>query len=330
MQSSGYYDVLIIGAGPIGLASALEAQKHGLSHVVVEKGCLANSIFNYPISMKFFSTPELLEIGDVPFICREEKPTRSEALEYYRRVAESRRINLRLYEEVVSIEGDDGHFVIQTSKATYQAAKVICATGFFDIPRRLNVPGEELPKVTHYYKEPFPYAFQKVLVVGNGNSAAQVALECYRHGAEVSVAVRADAFKEGVKYWILPDIENRVKFGEITGYFHTEVLEIKPQSVVLRNQERGEFEIENDFVLAMTGYEPNFTFLEKIGIRCDTEDIRVPVHDPEYYETNSKENYLAVGVCGGQDTGRWFIENSREHAEKILSHLVERMPAASI
>ncbi|MBI1390460.1 MAG: YpdA family putative bacillithiol disulfide reductase [bacterium] len=312
------FDVAIVGAGPIGLACALEAQKRGMSHIVFDKGCLCQSIYNYPTSMKFFSTPDLIEIGGIPFPCRDEKPVRWEALEYFRRVAESQRLNVRLYEEVRAIDGEEGGFTVQTAKGPYKASRVIVATGFFEKPRSLNVPGEELPKVTHYYKEPHPYVFQKILVVGSGNSAAQVALECWRHSAEVTVAIRGDGYKPGVKYWIKPDIENRVKSGEIAGYFNTTVVEIKPESVVLRRAGDETIEIDNDFVLAMTGYEPDFRFLHEIGVEIGDDPMQVPAHDPVTYETNRKGIFIAGVVCGGMETNRWFIENSRCHADVIF------------
>lgn len=322
MSQPNHTDVLIIGAGPIGLACAIEAQNRGMSHRVLEKGCIVNSIYNYPTSMRFFSTPDLLEIGGVPFICREEKPTRLDALEYYRRVAESRALNLHLYEPVSRVDGSDGAFTVHTETNAYSCAKVICATGFFDLPRKLNVPGEELDKVTHYYREPHPYAFQKILVVGNGNSATQTALECYRHGADVSMCIRADSFKSGVKYWILPDIENRVKNEEIQAWFKTHLLEIRPQSVVLQTKGGEPFEIANDFVLAMTGYEPNFSFLEQLGIAIGNDKNLTPSHNTSTYETNRPGLFLAGVVCGGMETGRWFIENSRCHADAIFDEVV--------
>ncbi len=317
------YDIAIIGAGPIGLACALEAKQRNLSHSIFDKGCLVNSIYHYPTSMRFFSTPDLLEIGGLPFPCRDEKPTRWEALEYYRRVTETQNLNVRLYEEVTDIQGGDGRFEIVTRKGCYQAAKVIVAAGFFEKPQMMNVAGEELPKVVHFYKEPHPYVFQKVLVVGNGNSATQVALECWRHSAEVSLAIRSDHIKPSVKYWIKPDIENRIKLGDIKTYFNTVVNEIKPGSVVLRRQDGSLTEIENDFVLAMTGYEPNYEFLRKIGIDIGDDPMQTPIHNTETYETNRKGVFIAGVVCGGLQTNRWFIENSRCHADVIFDQVMK-------
>ncbi|MBZ0257427.1 YpdA family putative bacillithiol disulfide reductase [bacterium] len=321
-MTQSIFDIVIVGAGPIGLTCALEAKARGLSHCIFDKGCLANSIYHYPTSMRFFSTPDLLEIGGLPFPCRDEKPVRWEALEYYRRVAETQQLNVHLYEEVAEINGEDGRFEIVTKKSTYQAKKVIVAAGFFEKPQMMNVPGEDLPKVVHFYKEPHPYVFQKVLVVGNGNSATQVALECWRHSADVTMAVRGDGCKPGVKYWFKPDIENRIELGEIKGYFNTVVEEIKPESVVLKHRDGSRTEIENDFVLAMTGYEPNYDFIRRIGVDIGDDPMQTPVHDPATYETNRPGVFIAGVVCGGMQTNRWFIENSRCHADGIFERIL--------
>ncbi|MBN2325632.1 MAG: YpdA family putative bacillithiol disulfide reductase [Candidatus Omnitrophica bacterium] len=314
-------DAAIIGAGPIGLACAIEAQKRGKRAVIFEKGCLANSLYHYPTNMTFFSTPDLVEIGGLPFICRDMKPTRSEALEYYRRVKEFFQLDVRLYEAVQRIEGSDGVFDVQTAKGRYAAKKIIAAVGFFDRPRMMNVPGEDLEKVIHYYREPHPFAGQKILVAGSGNSAVIAALECHRRGAEVTCAVRSSSFHDGVKYWLLPDILNRIQCGEIQAYFNARVAEIKPKSVCLIDREDRRFEIDNDFVLAMTGYEPNFDFLESIGVQIGKDECRTPAHDPQTYETNRPGIYLAGVVVGGLRTNKWFIENSRDHAAAVFNHI---------
>jgi thioredoxin reductase (NADPH) len=315
-------DILIVGGGPIGLTCAIEAKKRGFDHLIIEKGCLCNSIYMYPTYMTFFSTPDLLEIGGIPFVTEQNKPTRGEALEYYRRVKEFYELNMHTYEKVESITGESGGFLVQTSKRQYQAKKVILAIGFFDRPRFMNVPGEDLPKVSHYYRDPYPYAGQELLVVGSGNSAAINALECYRHGARVTVAIRGEGFHEGVKYWIKPDIENRIRDGDIRAYFNTEVVEIRSESVVLKNKlDRQTFEIDNDFVLAMTGYEPDFSFLETIGVQLKNDQYRTPVYNPETYETSRPGIYIAGVTVGGLLTNKWFIENSRAHAVAIVQHI---------
>lgn len=319
-------DVLIIGAGPIGLACAIEAQRHQLSYLVIDKGCIAHSIFRYPTHMRFFSSANLLEIGGVPFITQQEKPSRSEALEYYRRVAQDLKLNVHLYEEVTDVQGEDGRFEIFTSKTRYLAAKVICATGFFEKPRPLGIPGENLPKVTHYYREAHLYHDQDLLITGSGNSAVDAALECYRHGARVTLAIRYSGFHQGIKYWILPDIENRIKSGEIQAFFNTRIDEIRPDSVVLQ-QENRELEIANDFVLALTGHEPDFDLLRRMGVEIREDEHQTPVHDPETYESNRPGLYLAGVVVGGMCTNKWFIENSRAHARVVFQHLKERLGA---
>ncbi|MGC9328607.1 MAG: YpdA family putative bacillithiol disulfide reductase [Candidatus Hinthialibacter sp.] len=314
-------DTLIIGAGPIGLACAIEARKRGMRAAVFDKGCLANSLYHFPTDMTFFSTPDLVEIGGLPFICRDMKPTRSEALEYYRRAAEYFQLDVRLYEAVQRIEGSDGAFEIHTVRDKYSAPKVIAAVGFFDRPRMLNVPGEDLEKVIHYYREAHPFAGQKVLIVGGGNSAVIAALECHRRGAKTTVAVRSSSFHDGVKYWLLPDILNRIQSGEVRAYFNTVVTEVKPKSVSMMGRDGLCIEIDNDFVLAMTGYEPDYEFLEAIGVQIGEDDCRTPVHDPQTYETNRPGIYLAGVVVGGLRTNQWFIENSRDHAAVIFDHI---------
>lgn len=315
------YDVVIIGAGPVGIACAVEAKRRGVRALVLEKGCLVNSIYHYPVTMRFFSTPDLLEIAGIPFVCQSEKPTRREALEYYRRVAEFFELEIHLYEEVLDIQGRNGDFRVITPKREYLAAKIIVATGFFDKPRLMRVPGEDLVKVSHYYHEPHPYAHQDLLIVGSGNSAAIAALECHRHHARVTVAIRGGDFHAGVKYWILPDIKNRINHGEITAFFHTRVVEILPTSVLLQNRAGETFEIPNDFVLALTGYEPNYEFLHRIGINKVEDEFHTPAHDPVSYESNRPGIYLAGVIVGGRHTNKWFIENSRAHPVAIFDHL---------
>lgn len=314
-----HFDVLIIGAGPIGLACGIEAQKAGKGYVIIDKGTLVNSLYNYPVFMTFFSTSERLEIGGVPFVSINPKPNRNEALEYYRRVTEKFQLNVRLFEEVQSCQKQDGLFQVTTSKTNYEAKNVIIATGFYDIPNLMNIPGEDLPKVIHYYKDPHYYAFSKVLVVGANNSSVDVALETYRKGAEVTMVIRGSEMGPNVKYWVRPDIENRIKEGAIKAYFESNLKEIKEHSAVISTPE-GEVEIENDFVAAMTGYQPNFQFLEKLGVTLN--ENKVPHYNSETMESNVAGMYLAGVVCGGMDTHKWFIENSRVHAVQIMKHIV--------
>ncbi|HET6527462.1 MAG TPA: YpdA family putative bacillithiol disulfide reductase [Balneolaceae bacterium] len=316
--------VIIIGAGPIGLATAIELKRRGIPSKIIDQGGIVNSIFNYPKDMTFFSTSERLEIGDVPFISHGPKPTRREALEYYRRAAESYELDINLYEEVQAIHGKDGAFTVQTDKNEYKADKVVVATGFYDIPRMMNIPGENLPKVKHYYDEAHAYAWQNVLVIGAGNSAVDAALETFRAHANVAMAVRKSALKESIKYWVKPDIENRIKNGEITGYFNTSVKEIRPKEVVLETPE-GMKTIPNDFVLAMTGYQPNFKLMKKFGIDLTKDGNKMPVYDKKSLETNREGVYVAGVVCGGMDTSSLFIENTRIHAEHIANDIEHRL-----
>ena len=321
IPSNSQYDVLIIGAGPIGLACAIEAQNAGLSYIIVEKGPLVNSLYHYPVFMTFFSTSQKLEIGGVPFVSISNKPNRNEALEYYRRVAEKFQLNINLFEEVRQLKQlAANNFNIETAKTTYQAKNVIIATGFYDVPVMMNILGEELPKVRHYYQDPHLYAFSKVMVIGANNSAIDVALETYRKGADVTIVIRSSEIGSYVKYWVRPDIENRIKEGEIKAYFNSEVVAINKDTVQIKTPD-GELAIENDFVLAMTGYQPNFALLKKLGVELDENSS--PIHNPQTMETNKKGLYLAGVVCGGMDTHKWFIENSRVHAEQIVKHIVE-------
>jgi thioredoxin reductase (NADPH) len=314
------YDVMIIGAGPIGLACGIEAKKAGLSYCIVDKGVLVNSLYHYPNNMNFFSTSEKLEIGEVPFISNNAKPTRSEALEYYRRVCTSWKLNVRLYEKVESITKAEAEFVITTSKGLYHTRKVILALGFYDLPYLLNVPGEELPKVNHYYDEPHPYFGQKIIVIGAANSAVDVALETWRKGAEVTMVVREPIIGENVKYWARPDIENRIKEGSIKAYFNSEVVRIDPTQVEIKTP-MGNVIIENDFVLAMTGYQPPFDFMKSAGVLFLEDEYHTPVYNEQTMESNVRGMYLAGVVCGGLKTNKWFIENSRIHANIIINHL---------
>jgi thioredoxin reductase (NADPH) len=314
------HDVAVIGAGPVGLACAIEAKRHGLSVLVIDKGTLVNSIVGYPARMEFFSTPELIEIGGYPFPVQQYKPTREDAIEYYRGVAQRERIELRLYERVTEVRGKHRDFTVVTTKGEHQARHVVVVTGFFDQPNLLNVQGEDLPKVTHYYTEPFAYVGQNVAVIGARNSAAKAALDCYRHGATVTLIVRSAALSEKIKYWIKPDLENRIKDGSIRAYFNTCVEEIRDTVVVLKTPE-GRVEIENDWVLAMTGYHPDFTFLERLGIAFADDPCRTPVYDETTFETSRPGMSIAGTVCGGYQTNRWFIENGRFHARQIAVHI---------
>ena len=313
-------DVCIIGAGPIGICCGIEAKKANLSYLIIDKGCLVNSLYNYPKNMTFFSTSDKLEIGDVPFISHNTKPTKSEALEYYRRVVSSWKLDVNLYEEVMDID-KKGLFYIKTTKGEYTAKKVILSTGFYDLPYKLNVPGENLDKVKHYYDEPHPYFGMKIAVVGAANSAVDVALETYRKGAkEVTMIVREPNLSETVKYWVKPDVENRIEEGNIKAYFNSNITKIEETKIYV-NTPDGELEIENDFVLAMTGYQPNFLFLTKLGIKFGDDEYSTPLHDPKTMQTNIEGVYLAGVICGGLKTNKWFIENSRDHAIQVIDHI---------
>lgn len=318
------YDVLIVGGGPIGIACGLEAKKKGLHYVIVEKGPIVNSLFNYPINMQFFSSSERLEIAEIPFISKEAKPKRNEALEYYRRIVTSNNLNIRLFERIEDVEKkSDGHFEIRSDKNSYHSRNVIIATGFYDIPNKIGVPGEELPKVSHYYKDPHFYASQKLVVIGASNSAIDAALETWRKGAEVTLVIRGPEVGQRVKYWVRPDIINRIEEGSIKAYYNSNVTEIRPGEVVIDSPE-GEVILENDFVLALTGYKPNFAFLKKLGIRLSDDAKKFPEYDPETMETNVTGLFLAGVICGGMETHKWFIENSRVHADVIMKAIVQQ------
>jgi putative YpdA family bacillithiol system oxidoreductase len=312
--------IIIIGAGPIGIACALEYKKRHWDYVVIEKGALTNSLFNYPKNMTFFSTSEKLEIDGIPFISNNPKPTRDEALEYYRRVATSHELNIHLYETVKNIKKTDGQFHITTDKQYYNSENIIIASGFYDIANLLNVPGEHLPKVTHYYKEAHAYAMQNVIVVGASNSSVDAALEIWRKGGHVTMVIRDSQIGERVKYWVRPDIINRIAEGSIKAYFNSEIKEIKETEVIIKTPE-GIQTVPNDFVLALTGYRPNFNFLEAAGVTLSQDDLRKPFYNPDTMETNVSGLYLAGVICGGMETHKWFIENSRIHAKMIANHL---------
>ena len=315
------YDIIIIGGGPIGLACGIKAEEAGLSYIILEKGCLVNSLYNYPQNMTFFSTSEKLEIGGVPFVSNSPKPTRAEALEYYRRVTLKFNLSVHLFEEVLNVNKLN-NYAVQTSKAKYQSKNIVLSTGFYDLPALMNIKGEDLPKVSHYYKEPHFYALQKVVVVGASNSSVDAALECYRKGAEVTMVIRAEEIGERVKYWVRPDIINRIKEGSIKAFFNSSLKEINTDNVII-DTPHGEQIVENDFVLALTGYQPNFDFLKKMGVELSNDESKYPQHNIETMETNQKGMYLAGVVCGGMDTHLWFIENSREHADKIIANILK-------
>lgn len=320
------HDVIIIGAGPIGLACGIEAKRVGLSYVILEKGCLVNSLYHYPLNMTFFSTSERLEIGEVPFISNNPKPTRSEALEYYRRVCTTWKLNVKLYEKVEEVKKEFNLFEVTTTKGNYRAKAIILALGFYDLPYLLHIEGEELPKVKHYYDEPHPYFGQKVAVIGAANSAVDVALETWRKGADVTMIIREDAIRESVKYWVKPDIENRIKEGSIKAYYNSEVIRITPNAIEITTP-LGNQILENDFVLAMTGYQPPFDFMKSMGIAFHDDEFHTPVYDEETMESNVSNLYLAGVVCGGLKTNKWFIENSRVHAEIIIRDLQRKLMA---
>jgi thioredoxin reductase (NADPH) len=314
-------DLLIVGGGPIGIACGLEAKKNGLSYLIIEKGAIVNSLFNYPVNMQFFSSSEKLEIDHVPFISKEAKPKRNEALEYYRRIVTSNQLNIHLFEIVQDLKKHNDTFIVKSDKATYTAKNVVVATGFYDLPNLLDIPGENLPKVSHYYNDPHYYANQKVAVIGASNSAVDAALECWRKGAEVTMLIREPEIGSRVKYWVRPDIINRINEGSIKAYFNANVSEIKASEIVVNTLDR-EIVIENDFVLALTGYQPNFKFLEKLGIELSNDDKKLPTYDHDTMETNIPGLYLAGVICGGMETHKWFIENSRIHAPMIIGHIM--------
>ena len=317
------YDLIIIGGGPTGINCAISAHHAGLKYVVLEKGVLTNSVYRFPANMTFFSTSQKLEIGSIPFISHGDKPTRQEALEYYRRINQSLDLNIHLYEPVLAMHREEtGRYVVVSEKGQYQSAHVVVATGFYDKPRMLNVPGESLSKVRHYYHDVHEYVGQKVLVVGAANSACDVALETYYKGAEVTMAIRKSEIYPKVKYWIRPNIENRIKEGSIKAYYNTVVKEIKPTEVVLRNDVQGTFVIPNDFVLAMTGYLPDYAFFKKLGLPISEGGDLMPAHNPDTLETPLPGVYVAGVIVAGLKTNRLFIENTRHHGDVIIRDIL--------
>ncbi|MBV6421963.1 MAG: Ferredoxin--NADP reductase [Ignavibacteriaceae bacterium] len=312
--------IIIIGAGPIGLACGIEAEKRNFDYLIIDKGCLVNSLFHYPTNMIFFSTADRLEIGDVPFVSHSDKPTRKESLEYYRRVADAWNLNIKTYEKVESIEGSANQFKVISNKNIYDVTQVIIATGFYDFPNLMNIPGEDKPKVKHYFDEAHPYAYLKLVVVGGGNSAVDVALETFRRGSEVTMVVREPSLKDSIKYWVRPDIENRIKEGSIKAYFNSELSEIRDDEVEIKTSS-GKASVKNDFVFAMTGYHPDYSFLKKAGIKISEDEEQIPSFDEKTFETNIPGIYLAGVVCGGMDTGKWFIENARFQALNIFDDI---------
>ena len=319
------YDLIIIGGGPIGLNCGVEAEKNKLKYLILEKGMLVNSLFNYPQNMTFFSTSDKLEIGNIPFISQTNKPTRAEALEYYRRVTSSWNLKVNLYEEVKSVKKNRSLFEINSCKKKYITKNIILATGFYDFPYLLNIPGENLSKVTHYYKEPHPYYNMNVAIIGSANSAVDVALETFRKGAKsVSLIIRENQIGSNVKYWVKPDIENRIKDGSIKAYFKSNVTKINKESILIKTGKKS-FSIPNDFVIAMTGYKPNYSLIDMLGIKLKNDKFNTPVFNEASMETNKKNIYLNSVDCGGLKTNKWFIENSRVHAEIIIKNLNKKV-----
>lgn len=318
MKKEILFDVIIIGAGPIGLTCGIKAKELKLNYLIIDKGCIVNSIFNFPTNMTFFSTSEKIEIGNVPFVAHDVKPTRREALDYYSRVAGAYKLNIKTDEKVIGIKGNFPEFTIDTNKSIYKTKNIIIATGFYDNPNLLNIPGENLEKVKHYFDEPHPYAYKNVAVIGGGNSAVDVALECYRKNAKVTLIVREPELKKSIKYWVRPDIDNRISEGSIKSFFNTSVEEIFPDSLLL-NQNGKKFKIKNDYVFAMTGYHPDFDLLRQTGVKIIQNK---PKFNKKTHESNVKGIYLAGVICGGYRTDKWFIENSRDHSIAIFNHLV--------
>ena len=313
-------DVIVIGAGPVGLACGIEAKREGLSVKIIDKGALVNSLTGYPLNMEFFSTAELLEIGNHPFPTRGAKPFREEALSYYQKVADAEQLDLHLYERVIEVHGHDEDYVVETDRSSYACRKVVLVTGFFDIPNPLNIPGESLSKVTHYFTEPYRYARQEVAIIGAKNSAAKAALKCHRAGANVTMIIRGPEVSESVKYWIRPDLLNRIEEGAIKAYFNSTVQSINVDTLTLATP-KGETVIPNNWVLALTGYQPDYGFLRRLGVTIDSDEYFTPIHDPNTFESERKGLFMAGTVCGGLKTSRWFIENGRFHAKLIMQYI---------
>lgn len=331
MNPNHSFDVLVIGAGPTGMASGIEAQRVGFSVVLVDKGCLVNSLFHYPANMIFFTTPELLEIGDIPFTTPNQKPNRQEALEYYRKVAQHYQLDVRQYQRVTAVTGSDGDFHIHTvdqyeKKHEYTTRKIVIATGYYDLPNWLGIPGEELSKVMHYYREPHPYFDTDVLIIGGKNSAAIAALELWRRGARVTLVHRGPGIHQNVKYWIKPDIENRIKNREVSAYFNSCVTEILPECVHIRTPQ-GEQTLKNDFVFALTGYHPDYEFLTALGIQLQKPEMR-PVCNPQTFESNVPGIYVAGVIVAGSRTSEIFIENGRFHGRQIAADLKRKLQSS--
>jgi thioredoxin reductase (NADPH) len=334
MEHKGdHFDVLVIGAGPTGMACAIEAQRAGFTSALVDKGCLVNSLFHYPANMVFFTTPELLEIGDIPFTTANQKPNRSEALEYYRNVAQHYKLDVRQYQRVASVTGYDGAFRVETQDLhgrdhEYMARKIVVATGYYDRPNYMGIPGEDLAKVMHYYKDPHPYFDMDVLIIGAKNSASIAALELWRRGSRVTMVHRGPDIHRNVKYWIKPDIENRIKNGEVAAYFNSCVLEIKAEEVRLKTPV-GERTLKNDFVFALTGYHPDYEFLESLGIALTRPEMK-PVCDLQTFESNVPGIYVAGCVVSGSKTSEIFIENGRFHGKQIADDLKTKLQVARV
>lgn len=322
------FDIIIIGGGPIGIACGLEAKKNGLNYLILEKGPIVNSLFHYPANMQFFSSSEKLEIDEIPFISKEAKPKRDEALEYYRRIVTSNALNIHLFEKVEEVEKNGAVFTIISNKNTYTSNQIIVATGFYDIPNMLNVPGETMDKVSHYYNNPHYYSGQNVAVIGASNSAIDAALECWRKGASVSLIIRGSEVGQRVKYWVRPDIVNRIEEGSIKAFYNTTVKAIHATTITLIS-EGEEIDLENDFVLALTGYKPNFKFLQILGVQLSKDEKKLPEYNPETMETNVEGLYLAGVICGGMETHKWFIENSRIHAKLIIKNIMTNQVVTS-